>query len=401
MSSGRTSFDLAKGEEREFDSKALAGWSIGTGEFEWKIDSQKSVAEMALGDHLDEEEESFKRTLKRTGVAMAIFLIVAALFPKPEPELAPQVTRFLVKKPVHGAMTAAAQGDSSARDASQGNNKSAKSPRGSDKPAMTKKAEKAKKVALKKPESKKAVAKPQAPKAAPKKLAQGKPQPVARKVAPAPLDLSKTAAGKLLAAKSFRNAVSGMMKGGVSSVRVGRGNDASSELAALSRGGSALSETAGAARGGSVGARQVQVASIGGGQGLLGGKGVGYGRGSHALVNGQGKSFVSLDTSSSDVAEGLTKDQVGRVIHAHMSEIRYCYEAAMLRSPDVEGRLGVKFVINGAGVVKTTRVGESSLSDTKLDNCVIDRLARWKFPKPLGGVDVAVSYPFVFQTLGR
>src|SRR5207245_978487 len=160
-------------------------------------------------------------------------------------------------------------------------------------------------------------------------------------------DLSKTAAGKLLAASSFKNAVNGMMKGGVSNIRAGRGSGTGAELSALAHGSSAMSETEGATHGGSVGARQVEVASIGGGQGLLGGKGIGYGRGSHALVNGQGRSFVSLDTSASDVAEGLTKDQVGAVIHRHMNEIRYCYEAAMVRSADVEGKIAVKFVIGG------------------------------------------------------
>jgi hypothetical protein len=30
------------------------------------------------------------------------------------------------------------------------------------------------------------------------------------------------------------------------------------------------------------------------------------------------------------------------------------------------------------------------------EDCIIRRIMRWRFPKPVGG-DVAVSYPFVFS----
>ncbi|HUP57463.1 MAG TPA: TonB family protein, partial [Bdellovibrionota bacterium] len=225
-------------------------------------------------------------------------------------------------------------------------------------------------------------------KAAPKAVA--KPQPVKK------TDLSQTAVGRLLKASSLQSAARSIERGGVSGVKTSGSSDA------LPGGSSSsLDETAGVARGASVGARSVEVSSMGGAAGIAGDKDVGYGKGAHASVNGQGRSFVSLDPSGSDVAEGLTKDQVGAVIHRHMSEIRYCYEAAMIRSPDVEGKLAVKFVIGGAGSVKTAGVAQSSLGDPKLDDCVMQRLTRWKFPNPRGGVDVAVNYPFVFKTLGR
>src|SRR3712207_6540232 len=118
---------------------------------------------------------------------------------------------------------------------------------------------------------------------------------------------------------------------------------------------------------------------------------VGYGKGSHAKVNGQGRSFVSMDTGESDVDEGLTREQVGRVIHAHMSEIRYCYEAAKLRAPELEGKLSVSFTVAAPGNVSRAGVGSTTVSDRMLNDCVIKRLVTWKFPKPKGGVNVAVN----------
>ena len=103
----------------------------------------------------------------------------------------------------------------------------------------------------------------------------------------------------------------------------------------------------------------------------------------------------------SSVDEGLTKDEVGEVIHKHLSEVRYCYESAMIRSPDIEGKLMTDFTINGQGIVKSADVKSSTLPDPRLDDCIIRRLVTWKFPKPRGGVDVAVAYPFIFKSLGR
>jgi len=59
--------------------------------------------------------------------------------------------------------------------------------------------------------------------------------------------------------------------------------------------------------------------------------GVGYSSGEHALVQGQGNTMISLNTREFLVDEGLSRDEVGKVIHAHLAEIRYCYESAMLK----------------------------------------------------------------------
>jgi outer membrane biosynthesis protein TonB len=44
-------------------------------------------------------------------------------------------------------------------------------------------------------------------------------------------------------------------------------------------------------------------------------------------------------------------------------------------------------------------VKESS-SDAVLDQCIRNKLMKWKFPKPRGGVGVDITYPFIFKVLG-
>ena len=146
-----------------------------------------------------------------------------------------------------------------------------------------------------------------------------------------------------------------------------------------------------------------------GGTMLAGVKGpntVGYADGvKGGILSGTGGSRISLGDSDADVEEGLTKEEVGRVIHEHMKEVRYCYEDTMLRQAQVDGKVVIAFMINGRGVVAKANIESSSIdrtpaSDSKLGQCIVRRLKTWQFPLPKGGVNVNVSYPFIFKTLG-
>jgi TonB family protein len=142
-----------------------------------------------------------------------------------------------------------------------------------------------------------------------------------------------------------------------------------------------------------------------GGKDLAGVRGpaqIGYGDGTKGALSGSGNggSPVSLGTEEAEVEEGLTKEEVGRVIHAHMKEVRYCYESSMVRASRVDGKVILDFTINGKGVVAKAKVSNSSLPDQALGECITRRLRTWQFPYPKGGVNVDVSYPFIFKTLG-
>lgn len=120
-----------------------------------------------------------------------------------------------------------------------------------------------------------------------------------------------------------------------------------------------------------------------------------------------GSLFVDLDAKtegggfSGAISEGLTKDEVGRVIHQHSSEIRECYESALASTPSLKGRILVDFVIGPNGMVRTASLSENQTGSQALPGCVVGRLKSWKFPNPRNGVNVSVSYPFTFRTLGE
>jgi TonB family protein len=91
---------------------------------------------------------------------------------------------------------------------------------------------------------------------------------------------------------------------------------------------------------------------------------------------------------------------IGRVIGRHSSEIRYCYEVALNRSPSLAGKLGVSFTIDATGGVSDAAVAQSTLNDETVEQCVLARIRRWKFPEPKGGGTCVINYPWVFKAAG-
>jgi TonB family protein len=198
--------------------------------------------------------------------------------------------------------------------------------------------------------------------------------------------------------KGLRKAFASLFKGGMAALTsvpnqagMGGGTGGADALTNVSTGGGSPD---GAVGGKGSGLVKVSVGGGGGGYGRGGGGGGGG-------IAGQGQGVLNLNIADAEVDEGLSKDEVGKVIHQHISEIRYCYESSMIRSPDIEGKLVIDFVIGGRGAIRTAKVKESSVRDSRLDECILSRLAKWEFPKPKAGVDVAVSYPFIFKKLRR
>ena len=145
-----------------------------------------------------------------------------------------------------------------------------------------------------------------------------------------------------------------------------------------------------------------KVAGFGGADGanVRGPASMGYGKGAvDGVMSGTGGTNIVLGVQDAEVDEGLTRDEVGKVIHSHMREVRGCYEASMLRQK-VEGQVALAFTIAATGKVSRSSVAQSSVADAALGECLKRHLGSWQFPKPKGGVTVNITYPFIFNTLG-
>ncbi|MCA9684336.1 MAG: AgmX/PglI C-terminal domain-containing protein [Myxococcales bacterium] len=130
------------------------------------------------------------------------------------------------------------------------------------------------------------------------------------------------------------------------------------------------------------------------GKGGGGGTGSGYGRGSGAGFGGRGKRVPQVRQAKADVQGALDKDIIRRIVRAHINEVRSCYNAGLTKDPNLQGRVAVNFVITGTGMVASAVVQESTIKDASVGNCIAKAVKRWKFPKPRGGGNVIVTYPF-------
>lgn len=111
-----------------------------------------------------------------------------------------------------------------------------------------------------------------------------------------------------------------------------------------------------------------------------------------------GTGGVGLLEDEGEITGGLDRDVIAQYIKSQLGQILYCYERQLSAQPDLYGKVAVKFTISGDGGVETQRIGDSSLKSAMVEGCILQRVAKWKFPAPEGGTKVLVTYPFLFKS---
>jgi TonB family protein len=111
-----------------------------------------------------------------------------------------------------------------------------------------------------------------------------------------------------------------------------------------------------------------------------------------------GTGGVGLLEDEGEITGGLDRDIIAQYIKSQLGQILYCYERQLSANPDLYGKVAIKFTIAGTGNVETQRIGDSSLKNEMVEGCILQRVAKWKFPAPEGGTKVLVTYPFLFKS---
>ncbi len=106
----------------------------------------------------------------------------------------------------------------------------------------------------------------------------------------------------------------------------------------------------------------------------------------------------TVDVGPVVFGEAIPQSMIRKVIHKNRSQIRACYERQLQRNHELEGKLGVKWVIGATGAVVRVMITEDTLHNDLVSTCVISRIEAWRFPQPAGGGIVEVNYPFVFHS---
>ncbi|WP_413578247.1 AgmX/PglI C-terminal domain-containing protein [Bdellovibrio sp. HCB290] len=113
---------------------------------------------------------------------------------------------------------------------------------------------------------------------------------------------------------------------------------------------------------------------------------------------GTGNAGVGLIEEESEITGGLDREIIAQYIKSQLGQILYCYERQLSANPDLFGKVAVKFTIGGTGQVEQQLIGDTTLKNSTVEGCILNRVAAWKFPAPQGGTRVLVTYPFLFKS---
>ncbi len=143
----------------------------------------------------------------------------------------------------------------------------------------------------------------------------------------------------------------------------------------------------------------------GGGNSLgIGGMGSGNGRGTGGKgglnLGGRGKGRIKVKRGKVITKGSLSKEEINRVVRRHMNQIKHCYEKELNKNPKLNGKLLGSWTITGTGAVSTSKIAQNTLKNKTVGTCVNRIIKRMRFPKPRGGGQVFVSYPFIFSPSG-
>ncbi len=125
-----------------------------------------------------------------------------------------------------------------------------------------------------------------------------------------------------------------------------------------------------------------------------------YGRGVGTLAARPPRHGPEIIPGILSVHGTLDREIIRRTIRRHLNEIRFCYEQELSTHRTLAGRMVVQFSIAGSGQVLTSVMQSSTLGNVRVENCAVQAVRRWEFPKPEAGGLVNVSYPFVFAPAG-
>jgi hypothetical protein len=159
------------------------------------------------------------------------------------------------------------------------------------------------------------------------------------------------------------------------------------------RGSGGLSTSGGGPGGGGTGYGHI----YGAGNLDTGGRGSkGHGRGPKLAERGEHEVSVGMGAGGGDTDGSLSREQILKVVRAHMAGVKYCYEKELQHKPTLAGGVDMFWVIQPDGTVSKASVKTSSISDTAVEGCILRQIKQWQFPKAPAQTTVT-RIPFVFK----
>lgn len=117
---------------------------------------------------------------------------------------------------------------------------------------------------------------------------------------------------------------------------------------------------------------------------------VGFGKETEASMM-----FGGAGDSAGEPIPAWIREMIRKRVRDRLPELEGVYANAIRRTPDLRGKLLVRFRIDPSGKVQGAEPADGSIPDSAFVNDVLEKVRRWTFDPPAGRV-VEVLYPFVF-----
>jgi hypothetical protein len=103
-----------------------------------------------------------------------------------------------------------------------------------------------------------------------------------------------------------------------------------------------------------------------------------------------------MRVATTNVSSHIPPEVIQRIVRQNFGRFRLCYENGLRNSPNLAGRVSVRFVIGRDGAVSSAANGGSDLPDGGVVSCVTRAFYGLSFPQPDEGI-VTVTYPIMFS----
>ncbi len=102
-------------------------------------------------------------------------------------------------------------------------------------------------------------------------------------------------------------------------------------------------------------------------------------------------------TGADEVRGRLNAGSIRLVVRHRLPQIRLCYERALKRRPGLAGVVEIRLLVGADGRATTATVHRNTTGHDGLGKCIAYTMKRWRFPRPVDGVETEVIYPFGFS----
>ncbi len=116
---------------------------------------------------------------------------------------------------------------------------------------------------------------------------------------------------------------------------------------------------------------------------------------SSAVFGKKAPNAIEISMSTPDDAAPLQSGQITNVLTER--RLMSCYDDVARKVPEMKGRVNLSIQIDGNGRVNYAKVTRSELRSNMVENCIVKRVSRMRFPKSKGGQRTRFSTHFDFD----